>query len=260
MQKFTIKNRKNQKIVGVLEKPESKIKGTCIVQHGWGGHKNKPTVQTIKNAFLESDFQTFNFDTTNSFGESDGDFEKSTMGLFFEDLEDVIKWAQKQKWFIAPLALTGHSKGGYSVVKYAEEYPEEVSYIVPIAPVVSGKLSFEKYEKNNPEELEKWKKEGVRVRISKEGNTRKEHWFQFEERLKHDLIPDARNLTMPILIIVGSEDESCPLEHQKILFDAIPEGKKTLKVIEGTPHSFNEISEQEKCKFLIKEWLMQYLK
>jgi dipeptidyl aminopeptidase/acylaminoacyl peptidase len=260
MEKLELKNRKDQKIVGVLEKPEGKIKGTCVVQHGWGGNRNKLTVQAIKNAFLESGFQTFNFDTTNSFGESDGDFEKSTLGLFYEDLEDVVKWAQEQECFIGPLALTGHSKGGYSILKYAEEYPKEVSYVVPIAPVVSGKLSFEKYEKNNPEELEKWKKECVRVRVGKEGNVRKEHYFQFEERLNHDLIPKAYKLLMPVLIIVGSEDDSCPLEHQQILFNAIPDGNKALEVIEGAPHSYNETSEQEKCKSLIKEWLLKYFK
>jgi len=259
MGKIELKNRKGQKIVGVLEKPEGKIKGTCVVQHGWGGNRNKLTVQAIKNSFLESGFQTFNFDTTNSFGESDGDFEKSTLGLFYEDLEDVVKWVQKQEWFIGPLALTGHSKGGYSILKYAEEYPEEVSYVVPIAPVVSGKLSFEKYEKNNPEELEKWKKDGFRIRVGKEGNIRKELFYQFEERLNHDLIPKAKNLTMPILIIVGSKDDSCPLEHQEILFNAIPDGNKTLEVIEGAPHSYNEVSEQEKCKSLIKEWLLKFI-
>ena len=259
MKKFEIKNRKGLKIVGVLEKSEGIIKGTCIVQHGWGGNRNKLTVQVIKNSFLESGFQTFNFDTTNSFGESDGDFEKSTLGSFYEDLEDVVKWVQKQEWFISPLALTGHSKGGYTILKYGEEYPEEVSYIVPIAPVVSGKLSFEKYEKNNPEELEKWNKDGFRIRIGKEGNVRKEHFYQMEERLNHDLIPKVSNLSMPILIIVGSKDDSCPLEHQEILFNAIPDGNKTLEVIEGAPHSFNEISEQERCKSIIKIWLLKFV-
>ncbi|MEZ6209219.1 MAG: alpha/beta hydrolase [Candidatus Paceibacterota bacterium] len=260
MEKLELKNRKNQKIVGVLEIPEDNIVGTCIVQHGWGGHKNKATVQTIKNSFLESGFQTFNFDTTNSFGESDGDFEKSTLGLFYEDLEDVVKWIQNQKWFVGPVALTGHSKGGYSVIKYAETYPEEISYLVPIAPVVSGKLSFEKYEKNKPEEFKKWKETGIRIRIGKEGNTRKEHFFQFEERLNHDLIPKASNISMPVLIVVGSEDESCPLEHQEILFNAILGTNKTLKIIKGAPHSFNETYEQEECKSIIKEWLLKNIK
>ena len=66
MEKLDLQNRKGLKIVGVLEKPSREIKGTCVVQNGWGGHKDKPTVQAMKNAFLEAGFQTFNFDTTHS--------------------------------------------------------------------------------------------------------------------------------------------------------------------------------------------------
>ncbi len=41
MQKIELKNRKNERIVGELEKPSGKIIGTCIVQHGWGGEQKK---------------------------------------------------------------------------------------------------------------------------------------------------------------------------------------------------------------------------
>jgi len=164
MKTIEVTNRKGQRIVGDLETPlQGKIKGTCIVQHGWGGHRNKTTIQAAKNAFLETGFQTFNFDTTNSFGESDGNYEKSTLGLHWEDLEDVVQWSQKQDWFVGPLALTGHCQGGYAVARYAEEYPLQVSYLVPIAPVISGELSFEAHRTYKPEQLEKWKKEGGNV-------------------------------------------------------------------------------------------------
>lgn len=257
MEKLTLQNRKGLKIVGVLEKPSGEIKGTCVVQHGWGGHKDKPTVQTIKNAFLAAGFQTFNFDTTHSFGESDGDFEQSTLGSFWEDLEDVTKWVQKQDWFVGPLALTGHSKGGYAVTRYAEEHPNEVDYLVPVAPVVSGKLSYEAHKKCHPEEFEKWKQEGVIERIGKEGDVKRQHWYQMEERLQHDLLPNAQKLTMPVLLVVGSKDESC-FDQAQILFDALPEGSKSIEIIEGAPHSYYEMSEQEACKNAIVNWLSKF--
>lgn len=258
MQKLELKNRKGEKIVGVLEIPKGEIRGTCVVQHGWGGHKTKPTVQAMKSGFLDSGFQTFNFDTTNSFGESDGDFEKSTLGQFWEDLEDVVKWVQQQEWFTGPLALTGHSKGGYTVTRYAEEHPSEVSYLVPVAPVVSGKLSFEAHQKYNPAEFEKWQREGVLETEGKEGNKKRKHWFQMEERLRHDLLPEVSKLKMPTLLIVGSKDESC-YEQTQILFQELPEGQKTLKIIEGAPHSFYEESEQEECRNIIRNWLTKML-
>ena len=254
MEKLTQQNRKGQTIVGVLEKPEGEIKGTCVVQHGWGGNKEKPTVQSMKNGFLESGFQTFNFDATNTFGESDGDYEKSTLGLHWEDLEDVVKWVQQQEWFVGPLALTGHSKGGYAVARYAEEHPEEIDFVAPIAPVVSGELSFAAHMKHEPEEFEKWRKTGVRESTKQDGTIIHKHWFQMEERLQHDLLPQVEKLTMPMLLVVGTEDEHC-FEQTEALYEAAPKGKKEIFYIEGAPHSYHEKSEQEACTNAIKDWL-----
>ena len=255
MQKLELKNRKGLNIVGVLETPATNSKGTCIVQHGWGGHRNKVTTQAIKNGFLEAGFQTFNFDTTHSFGESEGNFEQSTLGSFWEDFEDVVTWVKKQDWFVAPLALTGHSKGAYSAVRYAEEYPDDVGFVVPVAPVVSGELSFEAHKESNPEDFAKWEKEGVLVREGSEGDTKIQHWSTMLERLNHNLIPNAFKLTMPILFIVGSEDTSCPPKHILKLLEAIPEGKKSIEIIQGAPHSFHKKEELENCTNLIKDWL-----
>jgi len=214
----------------------------------------------IQKGFNESGFQTFNFDTTNSFGESDGDYEKSTLGLHWEDFEDVVKWAQEQPWFKKPMALTGHSKGGYAVARYAEEYPNEVDYIIPVAPVVSGELSFEAYRKRDPEELEKWKKEGVVVSTGKDGKTiKRKHWFQMEERLNHDLLLNAKNIKIPTLFIVGEKDQSCPAEHVRKLYDAISSQEKQIMLITGAPHSFYEEKEQKECTDAIKDWLAKLM-
>lgn len=253
MKKLILENRKGQKIVGLLEKPEKEIKGTAVLQHGWGGTKEKPTMQAIKLGFHKVGFQTFNFDTTNSFGESDGEYEKSTLGLHSEDFEDVVMWVKEQCWFFGPLALSGHSKGGYSVVSFVESHPDEVQYLIPVAPVISGKLSFEAYEARSPGGLEKWKKEGYSTSPRKPGV--KKHWFQMEERLNHDLLQKADKVTTPTLFIVGSEDESCPPDHVKKLCDILGAKDKELHLINNAPHSFYEIHEQEECTKIISEWL-----
>lgn len=255
MQKFELKNRYGLKIVGDLEKPEGEIRGTCVLLHGWGAHRNKPTILAVQKGFLEAGFQVFNFDATNSMGESDGDFEKSSMMTFWEDFEDVTKWVQTQEWFVGPLALSGHSNGAYAALRYGEEHPTEVGYIVPIAPVVSGKLSHEAYEERDPEGLKEWKETGIWIRETSDGNKQVAHWWQMEERLNHDLFPKAGNLAMPILFIVGNLDDLCPPKHIKQLFDKMPEGNKKMEIIEGAEHSFRKTEEQEECTRLIKEWL-----
>lgn len=256
MRKISLKNRKGQNMVGVLEMPEGEIEGTCVIEHGYSGHKEADHIQAIKNVFLENGFITFNFDTTNSFNESDGEFIDATLGLHHEDLEDVVKWAQKQEWFVKPLALTGHSMGGYAVARYAEDYSDEVDILVPVAPVVSGELDFEAFERFHPGELDTWKREGIRIQKSiGRGLIKRMTWESMEERLNHDLLPDADKITMPTLLVVGSKDESCPSDHVEQLFKKISSENKAFKIIEGAPHTYRSEEDLESIRVIISEWL-----
>ncbi len=261
MEKLELKNRKGQKIVGVLEKPDGVVKGTCVIVHGYSGYKEQVHMQYIKNAFLDNGFVTFNFDTTNTFGESDGKFEDARLGLHYEDLEDVTKWVQQQDWFQKPLALVGHSMGGYAVARYAEDYPKEVDLCAPIAPVVSGKLSF---EGKDQEKLKKWKETGWSIRESVDDRTgeiivKRSPWGVMEERLDHDLLPNANKLTMPMFLYIGTEDTSILPEHLEILYKAIPEGNKKMVLAEGAPHTYKTKEDNEHLYNHLSEWIKSVL-
>jgi pimeloyl-ACP methyl ester carboxylesterase len=257
MEKITLQNRKGQNVVGLLKKPEGEIRGTCIVQHGWSGKKDQAHIVAIQNAFFENGFQTFNFDTTNSFNESDGEYSKSRLGLHYEDFEDVTKWAQKQGWFVGPLALTGHSMGGYAAARYAEDYPDEVALTAPIAPVVSGELRKAAYLKFDPEDLEEWEKQGVLIKESgtNPGLIKEAPYEAFVEMQNHNLLPAAKKLTMPVFLLTGSEDTSIPPEHVQKLFDVIPGNKKTFKIIQGAPHTYVTEAHLKELKDLMSDWI-----
>lgn len=262
MQKVTLQNRKNQTIVGELNFPPKTvfIKGVCIAQHGYGGFKNQPMMQYLAQAFFDNGFITFNFDATNSFGESDGEYEKATLQLHYEDLEDVVAWVKEQPWYTGKLALTGHSMGGYTVVRYGEEYSDQVDYIASIAPVISGELSWKAYEKNRPEELRTWKETGWRISRSKSkpGLIKRAPWSHMEERLKHDLLPKATNLTMPILFYVGGNDFSCPAEYTQILFNKILENDKEIIINPEMGHGPSNEKEMKHLYESVYKWIKKY--
>ncbi|MCA9352530.1 alpha/beta fold hydrolase [Patescibacteria group bacterium] len=261
MEKLSLKNRKGQNIVGLLEKPNSEVKGTVIVLHGYGGFKEQPHIQAMKQAFMDNGFISFNFDATNTFGESDGEYEKATIGLHYEDFEDVANWVQEQEWFQSPLAVVGHSMGGYAVARYAEDYPNKVGLCAPIAPVVSGDLSWEAHRKAHPGELEEWKKTGwvESASASIPGVIKRQPWSHMEERLDHNLIPDAGKLTMPVFLYVGSEDDGIPPEHVQILFDAIPIGNKTLVIADGAPHTYRTEKDIQHLYHSLSEWIKKQI-
>ncbi|HPS21283.1 MAG TPA: alpha/beta hydrolase [Candidatus Paceibacterota bacterium] len=257
MEKFEIKNRKGLKIVGELYRPENPI-GLVFVQHGLGSYKEQVAIVATVDIFLKNNYIVINFDSTNSVGESEGKFEDATMQLHYEDLVDVIEWSKSQSWYKEPFVLTGSSLGGYSVVQYAEEYSSLVKAIVAKAPVISGELSFKTYEKFNPEVLKNWKETGwdERKSVSKPGLIKRLPWSHMEERLNHDLRPNALKLTMPILIVVGENDTSCPLDVQETLFNLLPKNiKNELYVIKGAPHTFREKDHIDEFKNKLDNWL-----
>lgn len=139
--KTFIKNRGGQKVCIVVEGPESPDK-LVFVMHGLGGNKEQGHIRAMIEAFIETGYTVVSFDTTNTFGESDGKYEDATITNYYADLEDVIEWASQQSWYVEPFVICGHSLGGISTALFAENYPEKIKALAPISTVVSGKISL----------------------------------------------------------------------------------------------------------------------
>lgn len=256
MKKIFVKNRKGQNIAVVIEQPQGKMVGLAFVMHGLGGFKEQKHVRTMAKAFFDNQCTTITFDTTNTFGESDGNYDDATTTNYFEDLEDVIDWAKNQGWYKEPFFLTGHSLGAIAVALYAEKYPKMVNGLAPLGTVVSGKLSM-----SIERDLESWKKLGYKEKISraKPGMVGKLKWSHMEDRLKYDLVPEANLLTMPVLMVVGSKDEPCPPEHEKILYDVLL-GPKEFHLVDGAPHTFRDDSHIKQLYDLLDRWIKKIIK
>ena len=253
-----IENRKGLKISVVIDKTETQ-KGLVFVMHGLGGFKDQDHVQRYAKSFKDEGFTTVLFDTTNTFGESEGNYENATTTNYYEDLCDVIAWAKKQEFYQEPFWLIGHSLGGISTALYAENHPNEVKAVAPTSTVVSGKLSLE--TEKHQQISQEWKKTGWRETKSesKSGLVKKLPWSHIEDRLKFDLLEKADQLTMPVLLIVGSKDDGTPPEHQQILFDAIPSKDKELHIIAGAAHTFRKSEHLDEIEKIIKVWIIKYL-
>ena len=249
--KTFIKNRDANDICVLVEGPETSDK-LAFVMHGLSGYKEQAHIRAMAEAFLDNDYTVVTFDTVHTFGESTGGlFEDATVTNYYADLEDVIKWAEIQDWYLEPFVLCGHSLGGISTALYAEKYPQKVKALAPISTVVSGKLSLE----TKVDQLEEWQKTGIQITMSSDGKREKRlKWSHMEDRLKYDLVTEAEKLTMPVLLIVGERDVGTPLEHQQILYDVLP-GKKELHIIQGAEHSFNQATEQQQLKQLVSTWI-----
>src|SRR3989344_2324756 len=106
MEKITIKNRNKQNVVVIVEQSTPQ-KCLAFVMHGLGGKKDQPQIIAITEVLKQNKYSVVRFDTTNTFGESDGNYEDATTTNYYEDLEDVIEWASKQSWYQEPFILCG---------------------------------------------------------------------------------------------------------------------------------------------------------
>ncbi len=247
--RYEIKNRYGKKVVVVVENENGKY--LAFVMHGLGGDKNQSHIKAFAEAFLDKGFTTVTFDTTNTFGESDGNYENATVTNYYEDLEDVISWAKTQSWYKERFFLAGHSLGGGCTLLYLVRHPGEVKAIAPTATIVSGKLSM---ELPRHKDWQKWKEQGYHESIGFSGIKKKILWSHYEDRLKYDILPYAKDIKVPVLMIVGEKDESTPVEHQKLLFDALDTDKE-LHIIKGSEHTFRQESHLKEIKEIFENWI-----
>lgn len=252
MEKFFIKNRKGQKIVGVVEKSD-KPSGLAFIMHGLQGFKEQKHIKAIAEAFKETGYTVVRFDTTNALGESDGKVDDVTLTQSYKDLEDVIKWARSQPWYEEPFALSGHSLGSFCITYYAQNHPEKVRLIVPASPIISGRLRHSTWDKKK---LKKWKDMGYQDRQSKSkpGARWRIKWAFMVDLLAYDLLPNAHKLTMPVLIIVGEKDTGAPPKHQQKLYDLLS-GEKQMYIVKGSGHTFRQEKELKEIKRVIIDFL-----
>ncbi len=251
--KTTIKNRKGQTLVVLIEEAQNP-KGLVFVMHGLSGNKEQPHIATFAEAFKEKNYTVVRFDTTNTFGESDGKYEDATVTNYYEDLEDVISWAKNQPLFITPYCLAAHSLGSLCILLYAEKHPKEIKGLAPTSSVISGRLSLQtaKYKKR----MEEWKKTGwIEEKSTTSPNRIKRLlWSHMVDRLKYDLLLEVNKLTMPILMIVGEKDDSTPYEHQKLLYEKLP-GKKEIYIIKNAVHDFAGPIQLGEVKQIFLKWI-----
>ena len=249
MSKIFIKNSKNQNISVIIEKTKNP-RWLVFVIHGLGDSKESIHISQYAESFKNNNYNIVRFDTTNTFGESDGKFEDATLTNYYEDLKDVISWSWSQDFFQEPFILCGHSLWSISAIFYAENYPEKVKALVAVSTPVNANLSKETYTK---EELYNWEKTnwliedwgGFEVRLK---------WNYMKDKEKYDLLKKVDKLVMPVLIISGEIDNTTPLKHQKILFDKIPDIKE-IYVIKDASHTFREQKHLKEIDWIINKWI-----
>ncbi len=234
--KTSIVNRSGLTLTTYVDAP-NQPNGLVFIAHGLGGFANQVHIEAFAQSFLANNYRVVRFDATHSLGESEGELADVTYDTYVSDLEDVIAWAKQQDWFTSPFALCGHSMGAQSTTWFAEHNAQDVSLLLPMAPTIN----YDLHSSTMPAEFVKqWQQEGYKEMMSRSmpGVVKRMNWTVEESLKKFDILPLAANLTMPVLMIVGSQDNPCPPNHQQIFMEQVGSTNKQLTILDGLEHSY----------------------
>jgi pimeloyl-ACP methyl ester carboxylesterase len=249
-----ITNQNGEKIFVQVEHANNP-QSVAIIMHGLGGNSESSYIKLINNSCQEQHLTTVRFDCRNTYGKSDGSLEKATVTNHLEDLQTVIDWCKKQEWFIQPYLLFAHSLGGLSILEYAKDNQAELFGIAPLSSVLAGELSWQT-KKYSPEVLKSWKELGYREWEGNYSHKKLEYAHKLD-RDKYDARTYAHTFTIPVLMIVGTDDDSTPVEHQQ-QFQRELHSDNELHVIPDMKHSPSEQYSAELDR-IIQAWIHKLL-
>ncbi len=227
------------------EEPQSVV----IFCHGYKGFKDWGAWHLVAEAFAEAGFCFIKFNFSHNGGTMKKPidfpdleaFAENNFSLELDDLNRVLDEIENgdenfpQK--ISAISLLGHSRGGGIVLIKAAEDPR-ISKVATWAGVSDFKARF----KEETEEFEVWKETGIMHVENSRTKQQLPHNFQFYEDFKaHEnrftIHRAVKNLSIPQLIVHGSEDPTVPLKEAQTIHSWNP--KSEIIVINDADHVFN---------------------
>ena len=233
-----ITTQQNEKIHVLVKKPQTPAKGVLFLMHGLGSASTEKIIQATQKAYADNGWTSVAFDCRHAFGKSSGSLEKARLSTYFEDLNTVIDWAQKQDFFIEPFGLAGHSLGGAAVLKYAEHHSQRVNHLVLIAPVLSGKLWEEACLLNIPDFYREWQKNGSffyqdPLYPDWKGSI---SYDVLKDTFSYDAFSFTDRLKMPVSIFVGQNDAVSLVSANQQFYDRL-HGFKMIRLFKEADHT-----------------------
>jgi fermentation-respiration switch protein FrsA (DUF1100 family) len=244
---FVIESKEGRKISLDIHIPLSKKPVPVVVFcHGFKGFKDWGHFNWVAESCMpyEMAFLKFNFSMNGV--KSDQLTEISDLEAFgnnnytieLEDLDEVLNWIDKMAEELhldnKQINLIGHSRGGgIALLKSAED--KRVKRLVLWASLSDFDSFF------RTETIQEWEKNGVVYAANKRTGQQLPLNKQFYDNyLKNketlDLNKAAKLLSIPLLIIHGTNDESVPVSHAESLYETVTHS--IFVRVEGGNHTF----------------------
>lgn len=255
-EKIIFKNSKGQKIVGDLFLPDIKSKAPiAILVHGYRSDRKNSKATKLAKKLPEKGIAFLTIDLSGR-GESEGKFENSTVTQYIDDLKSTIDHVatldmiNKKK-----ISVIGSSLGG--LISLQEIINDKrVKALVLMSPVScfpwkkTGNFSYDK--------IKEWKQKGyLHTEPARFGKLKINYTF-YEDGTQYGDISVYKQISIPVLIIHGTADESVNIEASRKLKQQIKKSK--IIEMEGTDHPYSKPEDHDRLINETAKFLTEVLK
>lgn len=250
-----ILNKRGLNLSVILSTPDlgkSKKAPIVVLLQGFLGKKEGEKITSLSSCLSGLGFATIRFDYA-GYGESEGETdEEYLVSNIIDDILCLIDFIKRQPNVDASrIATWGQSMGGMLAIIFASLHPEIKAVCAVSTPVQITK--GDDLEKLLPE----WKKRGYLERKNSNNEIVRVSYNFVNDVRNYDVKKSVKSLRVPLMVVLGTTDETVPPRVTREIFDNASEPKELLE-IEGMPHDykegfgFGEIVNKASCNFLKK--------
>lgn len=232
-------NKKGLKLSAVIGIPDKDEKlPAVILLHGFTGYKAEEHIVSLSEFLTSKGYVTVRFDCS-GFGESEGKTEDEyRITNYVNDIESVYDYLSKQDFVDkTKMGVWGQSMGGMLSIIFGSRHPEIKAVCAVSAPTQITRADDLKGW------LKEWKEKGYFDKWSSKYGQVKIPYAFVEDAKNWSALETIKAIKVPLLIILGKEDDTVFPNNTRQIFQAANEPKELFEV-EGMNHDYKNHPEQ----------------
>ncbi len=223
-----IQNDRGLSLAAILELPEENadVYPFVILLHGFKGYKEEENYSTLATELLEQGIGSIRFDAS-GFGESEGTLaDDYRFSNYYRDVEAVYRWLLSRPFVDANhLGVCGASMGGAQAINFAAKHPEIQAVCAISCP---DKIGTRDALGGNV--AKQWKASGFLEEVSSKYGPILIPYAYLQDAQQFSCIDLVRKIKVPILIILGKEDDVVLPEQTQAVFQAANQPKQLVEL------------------------------